>query len=75
MLSLALTDQAPFKTLKTHGMLMDPISGEKISKSVDGSFATPDDLIEGSAKMDGERKYGFGVDVVRAWIAYKDSDK
>ncbi len=25
--------------------------------------------------MDGARKYGYGVDVVRAWSAFKDSDK
>jgi isoleucyl-tRNA synthetase len=25
--------------------------------------------------MDGERKYGYGVDVLRAWAAFKDSDK
>lgn len=67
----------PFKALKTHGMLTDPLTGEKLSKSsqVDGSFASPEDLIEGSAKLDGERKFGYGVDVLRAWVAYKDSDK
>jgi len=32
VLSMALTDQAPFKTLKTHGILVDQ-AGEKISKS------------------------------------------
>lgn len=58
-------------------MLTDPLTGEKLSKSsqVDGSFASPEDLIEGSAKLDGERKFGYGVDVLRAWVAYKDSDK
>ncbi len=32
VLSLALTDQAPFKILKTHGLLVDS-QGNKISKS------------------------------------------
>jgi hypothetical protein len=25
--------------------------------------------------MDGTRKYGYGIDVIRAWCALKDSDK
>ena len=32
VLSMALTDQAPFKILKTHGILVDE-AGNKISKS------------------------------------------
>lgn len=26
-------------------------------------------------KANGERKYGYGVDVLRAWCAIKDTDK
>ena len=25
--------------------------------------------------MDGTRKFGYGIDVLRAWCAYKDTDK
>lgn len=32
VLSMALTDQAPFKVLKTHGLLVDEM-GNKVSKS------------------------------------------
>jgi hypothetical protein len=35
----------------------------------------PEDFLEGSTKMDGTRKFGYGVDVVRAWCVSKDTDK
>jgi isoleucyl-tRNA synthetase len=35
----------------------------------------PDDFLEGSIKMDGSRKFGYGIDVMRAWCATKDTDK
>jgi len=35
----------------------------------------PTDFIEGSIKSKGERQYGYGIDVMRAWAAYKDTDK
>lgn len=34
----------------------------------------PDDLIYGSVKMDGSRKFGYGLDVLRAWCSVKDTD-
>ena len=34
----------------------------------------PDDLISGSVKLDGQRKYGYGLDAVRLWAISKDSD-
>jgi len=49
--------------------------GDKISKSAPETLLDPVDFIEGTEKMDGERKYGFGVDVCRAWCVTKDSDK
>ena len=62
ILSMALTDQAPFKTMKTHGLLVDN-KGEKISKSApliskesdsptepDEFLFDPTDFIEGSLK-------------------------
>jgi hypothetical protein len=50
-------------------------SGEKISKSYPETLLDPQDFIEGTEKMDGERKYGFGVDVMRTWSVGKDTDK
>ncbi len=73
ILSMQLTDSAPFKTLKTHGLLVDQ-QGTKISKSAEESF-DPEDFLEGSTKQDGSRRFGYGVDVMRAWIATKDTDK
>lgn len=35
----------------------------------------PIDMIEGSVKLSGDRQYGYGVDVMRAWAATKDTDK
>lgn len=72
---MILTGETPFKILKTHGLIVDEL-GEKISKSKGNSqFADPLDLIEGSIKSDGNRKYGYGLDVLRAWCAFKDSDR
>jgi isoleucyl-tRNA synthetase len=63
-------------------------AGEKISKSAplyenqpesatesDELFFDPTDFIEGSVKSKGDRRYGYGVDVMRAWAASKDTDK
>lgn len=74
---MLLQGDSPFQILKTHGLVLDD-NGEKISKSVkinNSAFSDPDDLIEGTAKLDGQRKFGYGVDVVRAWCAFKDTDK
>lgn len=35
----------------------------------------PEDFIEGTVKSSGERKFGYGIDVMRAWCASKDTDK
>jgi isoleucyl-tRNA synthetase len=51
--AVALTGQAPFSTLKTHGLLIDN-EGEKISKSKNNSnFISTEDLILGTVKLDG----------------------
>ena len=34
----------------------------------------PDDLIHGTVKLDGSRKYGFGLDAMRLWAISRDSD-
>jgi isoleucyl-tRNA synthetase len=58
--------------------------GEKIAKSAapmtESGDSTemvfsPEDFLEGSVKMDGNRKFGYGIDVMRAWCATKDTDK
>lgn len=88
LLSMQMTDTAPFKVLKTHGLLVDQ-EGNKISKSSpiqnnddNGESAAemqymlnPEDFIEGSTKQDGSRRFGYGIDVMRAWVATKDTDK
>ena len=76
VLSLVLADQAPFQTLKTHGLILDP-SGAKLSKSVNSEDQQfdPTDFIDGSLKADGTRKFGYGLDVMRAWCAFKDTDR
>jgi isoleucyl-tRNA synthetase len=51
--SVALTGQAPFSQIKTHGLLLDDV-GEKISKSKRNSI-DPTDLIDGTLKLSGER--------------------
>jgi isoleucyl-tRNA synthetase len=72
--SVALTDSSPFKVLKTHGIILDT-KGEKMSKSNPDEILNPIDFIEGSVKLTGERKFGYGVDTMRAWLTYKDCDK
>jgi isoleucyl-tRNA synthetase len=46
-----------------------------MSKSKPEYLLDPVDFIEGSIKMGGDRKFGYGVDVMRAWAAFKDTDK
>ena len=74
--SVALTGQTPFLHLKTHGMLIDN-EGEKISKRRNNgsNFISTEDLIQGTVKLDGLRKHGYGLDTIRAWAVQNDSDK
>jgi isoleucyl-tRNA synthetase len=75
--SVALSGQAPFAMLKTHGHLLND-DGVKMSKS-DRAATTqtidPYDLILGTPKLDGSRKFGYGLDTLRAWAISKDTDK
>jgi isoleucyl-tRNA synthetase len=48
---------------------------EKISKSKPETLLDTRNFIDGSEKMDGERHYGYGVDVMRAWAVLNESDK
>lgn len=44
-----------------------------MSKSMK-NFIDPEDIVSGSIKSDGERKFGFGAEVFRLWAAKNDSD-
>jgi isoleucyl-tRNA synthetase len=54
--SVAVHDRAPYKTVLTHGFVVDE-SGRKMSKSV-GNFVDPNDVIK-----------QYGADVLRLWVA------
>lgn len=54
--SVATTDRAPYKTVLTHGFVVDE-NGRKMSKSV-GNVVEPDEVIK-----------QYGADVLRLWVA------
>lgn len=75
--SVALTGQAPFTNLKTHGMLLND-NGVKMSKADfenRSQLIDPMDLIAGTVKLDGSRSHGYGLDTMRLWAISKDGDK
>jgi isoleucyl-tRNA synthetase len=57
---IALSNEAPFKTVVTHGFTLDE-KGQKMSKSLK-NVVTPQELING----------GLGIDGMRLWIAQAD---
>lgn len=57
--SIAARGEAPYKTVITHGMIVDE-SGEKMSKSK-GNGISPQDIIK-----------DYGADVLRLWVASAD---
>ena len=46
-----------------------------MSKTFKSLALDPEDLIYGSEKIDGNRKFGYGTDVMRLWTASLDGDK
>jgi len=59
--SVALNGRAPYKTVITHGFVVDKDTRKKISKSAQGSYQKP---------MEAEFFVGkYGADVVRLWAA------
>lgn len=56
--SLLSNGQAPFKTVVTHGFLVDPRTGDKVSKSRPEFFEAVDKIV---AK--------YGADLIRLWLA------
>ncbi|HNQ88960.1 MAG TPA: isoleucine--tRNA ligase [Verrucomicrobiota bacterium] len=63
LLSLAANGAAPFKTVLTHGFIVDA-DREKIAKSKQGGYEKPQTLDRYVA--------AFGADVLRLWIASQD---
>ena len=63
LLSLAGNDSAPYRTVLTHGFMVDA-DREKISKSKQGGYQKPQ-TSEAYVKQ-------YGADVVRLWVASQD---
>ena len=61
MTSVALTGHAPYKTVITHGFVVDKDTKKKVSKSDQGTYKKP---------MEAEYFVGkYGADIVRLWAA------
>jgi isoleucyl-tRNA synthetase len=64
MTSIALYGDAPYKTVVTHGFVVDKDTRKKVSKSEQGTYAKP---------MNAEHFVGkYGADIVRLWAASVD---
>lgn len=70
--SVALTGTAPFRNLKTQGLLLD--DNNEPMAYLSGQDIDPTDLIEGTVKLSGQRMHGYGLDTMRAWAISQDSD-
>lgn len=57
--SVAAFEEAPYKTVLTHGFIVDA-EGRKMSKSI-GNFIAPQEIIE-----------KYGADILRLWVASSD---
>ena len=61
MTSVALNGEAPYRTVITHGFVVDKDTRKKVSKSAQGTYVKP---------MDAEHFVGkYGADVVRLWAS------
>jgi isoleucyl-tRNA synthetase len=61
MTSVALRGVAPYRTVITHGFVVDKDTRKKVSKSAQGTYVKP---------MDAEHFVGkYGADIVRLWAA------
>lgn len=79
-LSAALPAKAPFKTLITHGFILDA-AGRKMSKSV-GNVISPEQIMSGALLRPIRRRKGqngshgqldaMGPDALRLWVATSD---
>lgn len=66
--SVASNNQAPYKTVLTHGFVLDE-KGFKMSKSL-GNVVDPMSVIEGG--IDKKKNPAYGADVLRLWVANSD---
>ncbi|MBP5975475.1 isoleucine--tRNA ligase [Brasilonema sp. CT11] len=66
--SVAVNDCAPYKTVLTHGFILDE-QGRKQSKSL-GNVIDPRVVIEGGKNQ--KEEPGYGVDVLRLWVSSVD---
>lgn len=60
MTSVALTGQAPYRSVLTHGFVMDVDTRKKISKSAAGGYQKPTDADHYVSK--------YGADLLRLWV-------
>ncbi|NWF59222.1 MAG: isoleucine--tRNA ligase [Fischerella sp.] len=66
--SVAVNDIAPYKTVLTHGFVLDE-QGRKMSKSL-GNVVDPAIVIEGG--KDQKKEPAYGADVLRLWVSSVD---
>ena len=66
--SVAVNDQAPYKTVLTHGFALDE-NGRKMSKSL-GNVVDPNIVINGGANQ--KINPAYGADVLRLWVSSVD---
>jgi isoleucyl-tRNA synthetase len=66
--SVANNNQAPYKTVLTHGFVLDE-KGFKMSKSL-GNVVDPMNVIEGGTNK--KKDPAYGADVLRLWVANSD---
>jgi isoleucyl-tRNA synthetase len=66
--SVAVTGQAPYKTVLTHGFAVDE-NGRKMSKS-EGNVVDPAIVINGGKNQ--QQEPGYGADVLRLWVSSVD---
>ena len=73
MTSVSLINQSCFRAIKTHGFIEDS-SGNIISSANSKTFLDPIDIIDGTIKMNFERKFGYGADTLRLFLLKNESD-
>lgn len=66
--SVAVNDQAPYRTVLTHGFVLDE-KGQKMSKSL-GNIIDPMLIINGG--KDKKQEPAYGADVLRLWVSSVD---
>jgi isoleucyl-tRNA synthetase len=66
--SVAVTGQAPYKAVLTHGFTVDE-NGRKMSKS-EGNVVDPAIVINGGKNQ--QQEPGYGADVLRLWVSSVD---